>query len=94
MNNSKQPINPTILTRNGDGDDDFEAANPYRQTGYERAFSGLTKREHFAGLAMQGILSSLTEKGSHGIGFTISELEYIADSAINMSDALLKQLEK
>ena len=46
-------------------------------------FIGLTKREHFAGLAMQGILAdSQTDEGS----------ESIARAAVRIADALLKEL--
>lgn len=84
MNNSKQPINPTILTRVGDGDDDFEAANPYNRTGYEMSFSGLTKREHFAGLAMQAMISADVFKST----------KHIAEQAVLYADALLLELDK
>lgn len=47
---------------------------------------GLTKREHFAGLAMQGIISADTRK--------IYGSERVAIDAINYADALLKELEK
>jgi hypothetical protein len=43
---------------------------------------GLTKREYFAGLAMQGIIAS----GNY------SELE-VASCAVNLADELLNQLE-
>jgi hypothetical protein len=46
--------------------------------------TGLTKREHFAGLAMQGILSYHT-------GITCSGA---AEKAVAYADALLKELEK
>jgi hypothetical protein len=45
---------------------------------------GLTKREHFAGLAMQGLLA-----GSSGLGDGECAL-----NAIHYADALLKELEK
>ena len=53
--------------------------------------AGLTKREHFAGLAMQGLLSSTL--------FTVSETpEYwmkdTIEAAVEFADALLIELEK
>lgn len=52
---------------------------------------GLTKREYFAGLAMQGLLSSLnggmTEEGSR----TFSP-DGISDLALKHADALLEKL--
>lgn len=55
---------------------------------------GLTKREYFAGLAMQGMLANEN-------GFVVSATETTSESAINkakfcviMADELLKQLEQ
>ena len=58
----------------------FEIKNP-----------GLTKREYFAGLAMQGLISSFTEKASYGGWGT--EIEETIKCAIDYADELLKQLE-
>ena len=46
---------------------------------------GLTKREYFAGLAMQGILSK------HGIG---QYYDKVAEEAVKYADALLEELDK
>ena len=46
---------------------------------------GLTKREHFAGLAMQGLLAK------EGVW---SSDEILAQRSIEIADELLKQLEK
>jgi len=46
---------------------------------------GLTKREYFAGLAMQGILSYDGQGGSP---------ELYAKNAVQFAEALLKELEK
>ena len=49
-----------------------------------REMQGLTKREHFAGLALQGLLNEgVYAKYSDG-----------AEDAIKYADALLKELEK
>lgn len=45
---------------------------------------GLTKREHFAGLAMQGLLADFQVDGTH---------KEISNVAIKMADALLAELE-
>ena len=58
----------------------FEIKNP-----------GLTKREYFAGLALQGLISSFTEKASYGGWGT--EIEETIKCAIDYADELLKQLE-
>ena len=47
--------------------------------------NGLTKREHFAAVAMQGLLGDHTIDGS---------LESIANTSVRFADALLKELEK
>lgn len=49
------------------------------------AHSGLTKREHFAGLALQGLVSADYE--SRHIG-------RYAKAAVNLADALLKELDQ
>ena len=57
----------------------------------EEFCSGLTKREHFAGLAMQGFLSNRLEVPSTG-GKTL--VDFIARCSIDYADALLKELDK
>ena len=75
MENGKQPISPcTIQGRQGWGD---------KPTISDREVYGLTKREYFAGLAMQGLLSE---------GSMVNGSELIK-SAIKFADELLKQLE-
>ena len=77
MNNADQPINPT--------------QNLDPKIGEKFYFSGLTKREYFAGLAMQGLISSFTKKASNGLwGVEIKETIIVA---IEYADELLKQLE-
>ena len=49
------------------------------------AANGLTKREHFAGLAMQGLMSADTS-------FQMSRYE-VAFEAVKQADALLAELE-
>ena len=48
--------------------------------------AGLTKREHFAGLAMQGILA--------GGGMQRGNEEWLTKGAVDMADALLAALDK
>ena len=91
MNNGKQPISPTMYTKFGDGADDYQPLKDGQKTGWEVKFGGLTKREHFAGLAMQGLISSFTEKASYGGWGT--EIEATIKCAIEYADELLKQLE-
>ena len=49
----------------------------------------LTKREYFAGIAMQGVLSH-----NHPANPTPNQAEEIVKYAIGLADELLKQLEK
>jgi hypothetical protein len=51
---------------------------------------GLTKREYFAGLAMQGILASNTE----GLAIGRIDIKGYAEMSIMAADALLAELEK
>ena len=54
------------------------------------SFIGLSKREHFAGLAMQGLLA-LPDKGTFA---SFDEaIEWICELSIKFADELLKQLE-
>lgn len=49
-------------------------------------YIGLTKREHFAGLAMQGLYVRLQGQ--------VASSEVCAQIAVEMADALLKELDK
>ena len=67
---------------------EFKKEGSYNTEGWS---NGLTKREYFAGLAMQGLISSFTEKASYGGWGT--EMEATVKCAIDYADELLKQLE-
>ena len=83
MNNGKQPISPTMYTKFGDGADDYQPLKDGQKTGCEVKFGGLSKREYFAVLAMQGLLAANNGQTQ----------KYLAKKAIELSDELLKQLE-
>lgn len=74
-----------------------EPINPIRgKMQGESDYKGLTKREYFAGLAMQGLLSQHTELAANG-GSTehfVGMQEDIAKEAVHLADALLLELEK
>ena len=75
MKNGDKPINP-VLTQSPSLQNDTSL--------------GLTKREHYAGLAMQGLLA-LPDKGTFG---SFDEaIERICEVSIKFADELLKQLE-
>ncbi len=88
MNNADQPINPQNYTRIGDGENDFAPLIDGKKTGYEMKMGGLTKREYFAGLAMQGL-----SVGKRTADLKQGECYDIAECAIIIADELLRQLE-
>ena len=51
-------------------------------------YTGLSKREHFAAMAMQGMVSGALANGS-----TFDYVD-VADFALKQADALLKELDK
>ena len=51
--------------------------------------AGLTKREHFAGLAMQGLIAGTDEKGE-----CIYSQKGVVEGAVLFADALLAELER
>ena len=84
MNNSKQPISPTMYTKTGEGEDDCQPLKDGQKTGWEVKFGGLTKREYYAGLAMQGLISTIN----------VHEYKDLAEYCVNAADALLERLNK
>ena len=55
---------------------------------------GLNKREYFAGLAMQGLLSDKSTRINGELVTAENVLELITKRAVDYADALLKELEK
>jgi hypothetical protein len=78
MENSKQPAFPLIY--------DGEKAESF-------CHDGLTKREYFAGVAMQGLLASSWGKKETEAGKASLILDQIIPASIQLADELLKQLE-
>ena len=76
MENADKPINP-VLTQSPSLQNDTSL--------------GLTKREYFAGLAMQGLISSCDWNFTT---FNKDLIEATSKNAIDLADELLKQLEK
>ena len=83
MKNSEQPIAPITLRQIGDNDFRIATEKDIREGQFLKSFGGITKREYFAGLAMQGIIS-LNGGSPNGI----------AETAMQYADALLLELEK
>ena len=94
MNNADKPIYPTLMQQVGDNE--FEPTNlhPKSQHRFVPEYSimtgGLSKREYFAGLAMQGLLA-LPDKGTFA-SFD-GAVERICEVSVKFADELLKQLE-
>ena len=57
--------------------------------GYEYECAGLTKREHFAGLAMQGILANQNYESPRR-----AKIAGMVEDSLHFADALLQELEK
>ena len=80
MKNADKPINPIVQEENIGQGGKILMCTEY----------GLTKREHYAGLAMQGLLA-LPDKGTYG-SFD-KAIERICEVSVKFADELLKQLE-
>ena len=80
MKNADKPINPIVQEENIGQGGKILMCTEY----------GLTKREHYAGLAMQGLLA-LPDKGTFG---SFDEaIEWMCEVSVKFADELLKQLE-
>ena len=58
-----------------------------------KCFGGLTKREHFAGLAMQSLISEVKRK-ERDCGGEAMDYELLAAISVRCADALLEELAK
>ena len=95
MKNADKPINPSTSIKISDTEF-FE----YNLPNQERQYSGLTKREHYAGLAMQGLLAN--PQYWKRVYKTLSSLKADKDSiecvfaqfSIKLADEILQQLEE
>lgn len=82
MKNADKPINPIVQEENIGQGGKILMCTEY----------GLTKREHYAGLAMQGLLANSYGGMTSGGSRTFSPNE-ISKLAVIHADELLKQLE-
>ena len=82
MKNADKPINPIVQEENIGQGGKILMCTEY----------GLTKREHYAGLAMQGLLANCNGGMTSGGSRTFSPNE-ISKLAVIHADELLKQLE-
>ena len=88
MNNSDMPASPIVNSTGGVTDLTGGDQGYYLQEGRSFAF-GLTKREHFAGIAMAALIN---KDGRDGESY-IMDSDLIGD-AVSYADALLKELSK
>ena len=86
MKNADKPINPSTSIKISDTEF-FE----YNLPNKEKQYSGLSKREYFTGLAMQGLISSCDWNFTT---FNKDLIEATSKNAIDLADELLKQLEE
>jgi len=82
MKNSEMPAMPVLDAADSGG------ALPFSALGRADC-CGLTKREYFAGLAMQGMCSEIIA----GMDYADVSPEQTAKDAVAMADALLQQLQ-
>lgn len=87
MENSQKPIYP-VTSKKINETEFFE----YNLPNSERQYSGLTKREYFAGLAMQGLLSNPNIE--RPIGDNEKEHLNFAEVCLKYADALIKELDQ
>ena len=78
MNNADMPAMPVV---NSDG----LAVYPLSGAVDHGSCSGLTKREHYAGLALMGLISAW---GQHNV----TDAKEIVEDAVSFADALLAEL--
>lgn len=82
MNNSDMPAMPVSAEQGLNIDSEIMRPKKYGLP----SGMGLTKREYFAGLAMQGFAADKTTQWS--------SIEQIANSSVTLADALLEELER
>ncbi|QDP86044.1 hypothetical protein FNJ88_10990 [Chryseobacterium sp. SNU WT5] len=78
MKNADKPINPMSASFAGA---DNELKIEYQNDNFSQQMGGLTKREYFAGLAMQGLINN------------VNSPTFIAQKAVELADKLLQKLE-
>lgn len=87
MKNADKPISPCLMQQVGDSS--FRAHKQGDPTQYNIPTEGLTKREYFAAMAMQGLCSAHNAEGEWSTG-----PKNTAIFAVEYADALLAELEK
>ncbi len=92
MENSKQPIYPCMMQQVGETSFRLHKEGDAKE--HRMPMQGLTKREHFASLAMQGLLTIFQESEQNPIVPNESNVNYMAELSVKAADALLGALAK
>ena len=66
-------------------------ARPSSSTSHQ---DGLTKREYFAAMAMQGLLTRVPKRHNDEVDLGINESSRIAQESVLMADLLIEELNK
>lgn len=80
--NPNDPINPTTLRQVGEDDYKVASEKDIRQGMYLSHKAGITIRQHFAAMAMQGLLSNELHNNPHSL----------SEQAVEYADALIEAL--
>jgi hypothetical protein len=96
MKNANKPISPCLMQQVGDNE--YRAAKKFDPVEYTVPMEGLTKREYFAGLASQGFITAAfgSAESAARLDLVLNGQDVtsgIAEMAVAMADALLKELE-
>jgi len=91
MKNGNQPIHPQSENWQNDMEKHINTNNQSSAPSLQGI--GLTKREYFAGLAMQGLLTRVSSRHGNELDLGILESKRIASESVYMADALLSELE-
>lgn len=87
MITGNEPITPTTMRQIGDNDFRIATEKDKREGIYLSDLPGLTFRQHFAAMAMQGIMADVNYSPT-------SDFAGAAERAIKMADALINELNK
>jgi len=87
MKNSDMPVYPLV-------NDKGVVKYVTSQEGHSLPATGLSKREHFAGQALQALLSNSTMGDSALWGTPQEWTKQMTETAVEMADALLEELDK
>ena len=92
MENGKQPAFAQSENWQCDLEKHIQDPKKYGSPSFEGI--GLTKREYFAGLAMQGLLTRVPKRHDSETDLGLQEMKRIVDESVIISDALLAELDK